>query len=124
MTRIPAGEAITIGSSNVDLGDALRAHVRDALENAAGKYLQNLTSSGVHFVREGSAYRCSITVQVGALPKMAAEGQAKDAYLAFNQALEKVAKQMRRAKRAVREDKPVREDKDATIRDGLRRQPD
>ena len=124
MARIPAGEAITIGSSNVDLGDALRTHVRDAVENAAGKYLQNLTAAGVHFVREGVDYRCSITVQVGALPKMAADAQAKDAYLAFNQALDKVAKQMRRAKRAVREDKPVREDKDATIKDGLRRQPD
>ena len=124
MMRVPAGETITIGSSNVDLGDALRTHVRGALEDAAGKYLQNLTAAGVHFVREGHDYRCSITVQIGALPRMAADAQAKDAYLAFNQTLEKVAKQMRRAKRAVREDKPVREDKDAVLRDGMRRQED
>ena len=124
MAQVPAGEAITIGSSNVDLGDALRTHVREKLETAASKYLQNLVAAGVHFVHEGADYRCSITVQVGALPKMAAEAQAKDAYLAFNAALDKVAKQMRRAKRSVREDKPVRADKDMTIRDGLRRQPE
>lgn len=124
MARITAGEAITIGSSNVDLGDALRTHVRDGLEETAGKYLQHLTTASVHFSHEGPDYRCSVTVQVGALPTMASEAQAKDAYLAFNQALEKVAKQMRRAKRAVREDKAVRPDKDMTIRDGLRRQVD
>ncbi|MFN3892682.1 MAG: ribosome hibernation-promoting factor, HPF/YfiA family [Beijerinckiaceae bacterium] len=124
MARIPEGEAITIGSSNVDLGDALRAHVRESVETVAGKYLQHLTAASVHFVHEGADYRCSITVQIGSLPRMAAEAQARDAYLAFNQALEKVAKQMRRAKRAVREDKAVRSDKDMALRDGLRRQPD
>lgn len=124
MAKVPADEAITIGSSNIDLGDALRGHVRTQLETAAGKYLQNLTSAAAHFAHEGADYRCSVTVQIGALPRMAGEAQDKDAYAAFNHALEKVAKQMRRAKRAVREDKPVREDKDMTLKDGLRRQPD
>ncbi|MBX9760179.1 MAG: ribosome-associated translation inhibitor RaiA [Beijerinckiaceae bacterium] len=116
--------AITIGSSNVDLGDALRAHVHQEIEAAAKKYLQNLTLAAVHFAHEGSSYRCSVTVQIGALPTMAAEAQSHDAYVAFNQALAKAAKQMRRAKRAVREDKPVRADKDASLREGLGRLPD
>jgi ribosomal subunit interface protein len=124
MAIIPAGETITIGSAHVDLGDALRGHVRQSLTETASKYLQHMTGAAVHFVHEGADYRCSITVQVGSLPLMAAEAQAKDAYLAFNQALDKVAKQMRRAKRAVREDKAVRSDKDMALRDGLRRQPD
>lgn len=124
MTKIQAAEAITVGSSNIDLGDALRAHVRDEITAAAGKYLQNLTAAAAHFAHEGAEYRCSVTVQIGALPRMAAEAQNKDPYAAFNQALEKVAKQMRRAKRAVREDKPVRADKDMALRDGMRRQPD
>lgn len=124
MTKAQAEEKITIGGSNIDLGDALRAHVRDQLMAAADKYLQNLISAAAHFAHEGADYRCSLTVQIGALPRMAAEAQNKDAYAAFDQALEKVAKQMRRAKRAVREDKPVRADKDMALRDGLRRQPD
>jgi ribosomal subunit interface protein len=124
MTRANAGDEITIGSSNVDIGDALRAHARSALEEAAGKYLQRLTAAGVHFAHEGPEYRCSITVQIGALPTMAAEAQAKDAYLAFNQALSKVAKQMRRAKRALREDKATRADKEMSLRHGLGRTTD
>lgn len=124
MTRASVTGAISIGSSNVDLGDALRAHARAGIEEAAGKYLQRLTAAAVHFAHEGAHYRCSITVQVGSLPTMAAEAQAIDAYAAFNQALTKAAKQMRRAKRAMREDKPVRADKDAALREGLRRLPD
>ena len=124
MAKIEAGEAITIGSSNIDLGDALRAHVRSRFETAVGKYLQNLTSAAAHFAHEGADYRCSVTVQIGSMARMAGDAQDKDAYAAFNRALEKVEKQMRRAKRAVREDKPVRADKDMVLRDGLRRDPD
>ena len=124
MTRASVTGAITIGSSNMDLGDALRAHVHEEIEAAAGKYMQRLTSAGVHFAHEGSNLRCSITVQVGSLPVMASEAQAPDAYLAFNQALAKAAKQMRRAKRAVRDDKAVRPDKDSALREGLGRLPD
>jgi ribosome-associated translation inhibitor RaiA len=47
------------------------------------------------------------------------EARDKDIYVAFNTALEKVAKQLRRTKREVREDKGARIDKDAVLRDGL-----
>lgn len=117
-------EEITVGSSNVDVGDALRAHVRDSVLGLAHKYLQNLVRAGVHFSSEGNGYRCSVSVHMGALPVMAAEARAKDCYIAFNLALERVAKQMRRVKRAVRDDKAAREDKDTTIREGLRPLPD
>ncbi|MDB5572603.1 MAG: sigma 54 modulation protein/ribosomal protein [Hyphomicrobiales bacterium] len=104
-------EAITVGSSNVDLGDSLREHVREQVSSMADKYLQHLTRAAVHFNHEGVDFRCSVNVQVGSLPLMAGEALAKDAYQAFNQALEKVAKQLRRTKRAVREDKAQRIDK-------------
>jgi ribosome-associated translation inhibitor RaiA len=44
-------------------------------------------------------------MQMGALPMKSAEGRGKDVYLAFGDALNKVAKQLRRAKRELREDK-------------------
>jgi ribosomal subunit interface protein len=104
-------EAITVGSSNVDLGDSLREHVREQVSSVADKYLQHLTRASVHFNHEGVDYRCSVNLHVGSLPMMTGEALAKDAYVAFNQALEKAGKQMRRTKRAVREDKASRVDK-------------
>ena len=42
-------------------------------------------------------------MQMGALPMASGEAQAKDIYLAFNTALDKVAKQLRRRKTELRE---------------------
>lgn len=117
-------EDITIGSSNVDLDEPLRSHVRASVLELAKKYMQNLVRAGVHFTDEGIERRCSVNVQIGSLPVMAAEASAKDIHIAFSAALDKVGKQMRRAKRAVRDDKPAREDKETTIREGLRPIPD
>ncbi len=82
----------------------------------AGKYFGRLNVASAHFSREGSGYRCSVNMQMGALRMMSAEAQNHDIYLAFNAALEKVVKQLRRAKRELREDKGERVGKDATLR--------
>ena len=112
--------AITVQSSSVDLGEALPAHAEASILRVAGKYFGRLNTASAHFSREGSGYRCSVNVQMGALRMMSAEAQNHDIYLAFNAALEKVAKQLRRAKRELREDKAERVDKDTSLREGLR----
>jgi ribosome-associated translation inhibitor RaiA len=47
----------------------------------------------------------------------------KDIYAAFNAALAKVTKQLRRAKGAQRDDQPIRTGKDMVLRAGLVRLP-
>ena len=111
---------IMIQSSNVDLGEALPAHAEASILRVAGKYFGRLNTASVHFSREGTGYRCSVNIQMGALRMMSAEAQSHDIYLAFNAALEKAAKQLRRAKREVREDKAERVDKNALLREGMR----
>lgn len=111
---------ITIQSSNIDLGDSLTGHARESILRVASKYFGRLNTASVHFNREGITYRCSVNMQMGALPMKSAEAREKDIYLAFNAALDKIAKQLRRTKREVREDKAERVDKDAALRDGLR----
>ena len=111
---------ITVQSSNVDLGSNLPGHARESILRVAGKYFGRLNTASVHFNREGITYRCSVNMQMGALPMKSGEARDKDIYVAFNAALEKVAKQLRRTKREVREDKGERVDKDAVLREGLR----
>ena len=115
---------ITIQSSNIDLGSSLTGHARESILRVASKYFGRLNTASVHFNREGITYRCSVNMQMGALPMKSAEAREKDIYLAFNAALEKIAKQLRRSKREVREDKAERVDKDAALRDGLRPGPE
>lgn len=105
---------ITIGSAHVELGDAFRESARARITEVAAKYLGHLTTASVHVAREGASYRCSVTIQMGGLEAKSAEATAKDVPLAFRTALGKVEKQLRRTKRALREDKPHRPDRMTT----------
>lgn len=110
---------ITVQSSNVTLGERLPEYARESIRKVAGKFFGRLNTASVHFTKEGITYRCSVNMQMGALPMKSAEGRDKDIYLAFGAALSKVAKQLRRMKREQREDKAERTDKDMALRDGL-----
>ena len=102
---------ILVQSSNIDLGDVLPDYARISLLQLAGKYFGRLNTANVHFTREGVTYRCTVNVQMGALRMMSGEAKSTDIYAAFRLALERVAKQLRRAKRERREDKAERLDK-------------
>lgn len=95
---------ITIGSANIDLGDSLRTYAQDSILKVASKYFGRLTLASAHFNKEGSDYRCSVNLQMGGLPMISAEAEAKEITLAFDSALGKAAKQLRRKKREVRDD--------------------
>ena len=109
--RVEVDREITVGSSNIELGQALIETARQGVLELASKYFGKITSGSVHFTREGVNYRCSINIQPGGLEMTSAEAQAKDARQSLEAALDKVGKQLRRMKRSQRDDKPVRPDK-------------
>ncbi|MFC4171947.1 ribosome hibernation-promoting factor, HPF/YfiA family [Microvirga sp. GCM10011540] len=123
MDLASAEKTITVKSSSVELSDAFRDQAQQGIARVAGKYFGHLNTASVHVSREGSHFRCTVNIQMGALKTMSAESQDKDCYVAFKAALEKVEKQLRRAKRELREDKPTRVDKDQALRDGLSPEP-
>jgi ribosomal subunit interface protein len=111
---------ISVQSSNIELGDALPAHARQSILRVAGKYFGRLSTAAVHFTRDGKTYRCTVNMQMGALKMTSAEGVSTEIYAAFNAALERVATQLRRAKRTFRDEKGERTDKDMALREGMR----
>jgi ribosomal subunit interface protein len=112
---------IEIQSANIHLGDRLPEHAQESILRVAGKYFGRLNAASAYFTREGITYRCTVNMQMGALPMKSAEAQDKNIYLAFNAALAKVAKQLRRTKRELREDKAERVDKDLALREPVGR---
>jgi ribosomal subunit interface protein len=112
-------KAITIQSSNVHLGDGLPGYARENILRVASKYFGPLNTASAHFSKDGITYRCSVNMQMGGLPMKSAEAKDKHIYLAFDAALDKVGKQLRRAKRELREDKAERVDKDAVLRERI-----
>lgn len=115
-----AENSILVQSSNVDLGDVFPDFARTSIRQVAGKYFGRLSNASVHVTREGITYRCTVNIQMGALKTMSGEAKNKDVYAAFRQALQKTAKQLRRSKRELREDKAERIDKDMLLREGTR----
>jgi ribosomal subunit interface protein len=116
-------KSISVQSSKVDLGDTFRDHAKQSIVRAASKYFGQLNAASVHVTREGPLFRCTVNIQMGGLKMMSAEYQHDSCYVAFNGALAKIEKQLRRTKRELREDKPTRTDKDVMIREGLRASP-
>ena len=117
---------ILVQSATVDLGENFPEFAKTNIQRIAGKYFGRLSMGSVHVTREGPTYRCTVNMQMGALKTMTGEAKDKDLYAAFRAALEKTAKQLRRSKRELREDKAERVDKDMLLREGtapIRREP-
>jgi ribosomal subunit interface protein len=113
----PSDEAISdspkiaIHGHQMDVGDSLRQHVTERLLATSAKYLgaEDMTA---RFARTGQGgFSCSVRVHAGRDLFFEGSAEASEAPIAFNQALDRVGKQLRRRKRALREDKPINPDK-------------
>ncbi len=117
---LEGAENILVQSSNVDLGDMFPEYAKTNIRQVGNKYFGHMVMASVHVSRDGITYRCTVNIQMGALKMMTGEAKDKDLYTAFRAALQKTAKQLRRSKRELREDKAARTDKDMLLRDGNR----
>ena len=91
---------IAVTGRNIDVGDALTSHVHDHLDGAVSKYFGQALDAQVSFSHEGPMLRADISVHPG--PRglvVQGTGSSEDPYAAFDSALERIAKQLRRYKR-------------------------
>ena len=98
---------IRVSGHQVETGAALRAHVEQRLRNIADKYFQRAISSHVTFGRgpHDHGFSCDIVAHVmqGLILKAAAS--SADAHPAFDQAAEKIERQLRRYMRRLKDHK-------------------
>jgi ribosomal subunit interface protein len=92
---------ITVSGKQVDLSDALRTRVSNALDTIAGKYFDHALEAHVTFSRARSFFTCDINVHAGPGLMLRGEGEAADANGAFDDAAEHIAKRLRRYRRRV-----------------------
>ena len=90
---------VQVTGKHVDVGEALRSRVTDQLSSSIAKYFDR-GGGGADVVvsRDGGAFRvdCAVTLASGQL--LTTQGLGGDAHLAFDSALEKMAKRIRRYK--------------------------
>ena len=84
----------------MDVGDALKGHVEDHLSSAVTKYFMRAIDASVVFSREGRSLRADISVHPGPRGMVVQGGsESNNPYAAFDGALERISKQLRRYKR-------------------------
>lgn len=93
---------IQVSGKNMDLGDALQTHVGQRLEDGVTKYFGGGADAVVIFAKERRVVECEITAHLASGVFLSAHGEAEDAYGAFDEALEKVEKRVRRYKRRLK----------------------
>lgn len=97
---------VTISGKQIDIGEALQNHVHEELSACVKKYFEFAVSANVVFSTEKKShlFRADIRVNEGTGNKMVvkAEGKETEIYRAFDIALEKVEKQLRRYKRRIK----------------------
>ncbi|MFQ5466554.1 MAG: ribosome hibernation-promoting factor, HPF/YfiA family [Kiloniellaceae bacterium] len=105
---------LSVNGRQLDIGDALRTHVRDSLAHILEKYFGDAIEVAVTLARDGARYRGQVMVHVGRNIQVQAQGEGDNPYLAFDTAAEHLAKRLRRYKRRLRDHhKDPGQDKDA-----------
>ncbi|WP_407493966.1 ribosome hibernation-promoting factor, HPF/YfiA family [Pseudooceanicola sp. MF1-13] len=92
-----------ITGKHIDIGEALQSHVKTELGSMLEKYGQRPTDSTVIFSKSGHEHVCEATVHLSSGLNAAAKGHATEIYAAFEEACEKMDKQLRRYKRRLKD---------------------
>lgn len=88
---------IRVSGHQMDTGDALRSHVSERMNGIADKYFARAISAQATFGKAPhEAINCDIVAHVMQGVLLKGHGRAQDAHVAFEQAADRVEKQLRR----------------------------
>lgn len=95
---------IRVIGSNVDTGSSLTSYVEENLAKSVTKYFDKAVSAEAHFSKHGHMFKAVITVNEGVKGGIVvkSDGEAGDAYGAFNEAAQRVVRQLRRYKEKIK----------------------
>jgi ribosomal subunit interface protein len=95
---------IRVSGHQIDTGAALQDHAAARLNGIIDKYFNRAMSSHVTFGKAPTAaFACDIVMHVNNGLVLKSHAQAHDAHLSFDQAAEKIEKQLRRYKRRLKD---------------------
>lgn len=88
---------VRVSGHQVDTGDALQTHAEDRMNAIASKYFAKAISANVTVSKAPHAqFKCDIVTHVMQGLMLKADAEASDAHQAFEQAADKIEKQLRR----------------------------
>jgi ribosome hibernation promoting factor len=94
---------ISVSGKQLDIGEAFRTHIHDALNTVVEKYFGNALEAHVVLSHQGHLFRADIAVHVGRNILVQSHSEADAPYAAFDLAAERIGKRLRRYKRRLRD---------------------
>lgn len=90
---------VHVTGKHVDVGEALRTRVSDEISSNISKYFDRVGGTAdVVVSREGSFFRVDCTVTLASGQQLTTHGVGSDAHVAFDAAMDKMTKRVRRYK--------------------------
>ena len=97
---------VQVTGKHVDVGEALRTRVADELSSSIAKYFDRGGGAEVVVSREGGAFRVDCAVTLASGQQLTTHGVGGDAHVAFDAALAKMTKRVRRYKNRLKDHHP------------------
>jgi ribosomal subunit interface protein len=94
---------LSVTGKQTEIGEALRRHIEGSLGSILDKYFKTAIEAHVIVSKEAHLSRAEISIHIGRGIVVNARAASSDAYLAFDAAAERLAKQLRRYKRRLRD---------------------
>lgn len=94
---------LKITGRNIDVGDALRSHIGERLDQITDKFFGGAMSGHVTILKEGSDFKVDCLVHVDTGIDLQSEARSGDPYGCVDAAVAKLEKRMRRYKRRLRD---------------------
>lgn len=94
---------LSVKGRHVDTGDAFRQYAYDRLSGILDKYFGDAIEASVTLSKDSFLFRAALSIHVGRGLLLQATGEAQDVHPAFDMAADRLAKQLRRYKRRLRD---------------------
>jgi ribosomal subunit interface protein len=94
---------LTMTGKQIDIGDALRRHIEASLSSILEKYFKTAIEAHVVVSKEAHLTTTEVSIHIGRGIVVNAHAAAPEAHPAFDAAAERLAKQLRRYKRRLRD---------------------
>ena len=93
---------IRIAGKQIEIGETLPQHVRERLSAAVEKHFDRDAEASVTFLKERVGFRADCSVHLSSGPSMQAHATGADARKAFDMALDRLEKRVRRYARRLK----------------------
>jgi ribosomal subunit interface protein len=94
---------VRIAGTNVDLGQALRTRIDATVADTVRKYFDRGYSGQVAVSKNGRIFETDLVIHIDTGKVFEASGSDTDAYVSFEQAAERLDKQLSRYKRRLKD---------------------